>query len=84
MPVKRFRTFEEAREDLWNFYPDSQWVKKVFRIFRISKIIQRKPVKRGITKFKNLKPSMRLSRIEFKRPPIRRLLICEFRQKEEL
>ncbi len=54
MPFKRFRTFEEARMDLWNFYPDSEWIKKAFRLFRLKRFHRRKPVRRGITMFKNI------------------------------
>jgi len=52
MPLKKFRTFEEAEMDLWNFYPDKQWLKRAFRIFRFSRFKKKAPVKRGITKFK--------------------------------
>jgi hypothetical protein len=52
MPFKKFKTFEEAEMDLWNFYPDSGWLKKAFRIFRFSRFRKKIPVKRGITKFK--------------------------------
>jgi hypothetical protein len=54
MPFKRFRTFEEARRDLWNFYPDSEWIKRAFRLFRLGRFQKRKPVKRGITRFKSI------------------------------
>jgi len=54
MPFKRFRTFEEARRDLWNFYPDSEWIKRAFRLFRLRRFQKRKPVKRGIKRFKSI------------------------------
>lgn len=52
MPVKKFKTFKEAEEDLWNFYPDEEWIKRAFRLFRLSKFQKKKPVIRGIRKFK--------------------------------
>lgn len=52
MPVKKFKTFEEAREDLWNFYPDSEWIKRAFRVFSFSRFKKKTPVKKGIRKFK--------------------------------
>lgn len=55
MPLKKFKTFEEAEMDLWNFYPDSEWPKKAFRIFSFSKFKKKVHVKRGITKFKTFK-----------------------------
>ncbi|MFN3739364.1 MAG: hypothetical protein ACK4TF_01665 [Thermodesulfovibrionales bacterium] len=54
MPFKRFRTFEEAERDLWNFYPDQEWVKRAFRIFRLLRFRKKRPVKRGIRKFKTI------------------------------
>jgi len=33
MPIKKYKTFQEAREDLWNFNSDEEWLKKAFRIF---------------------------------------------------
>jgi len=33
MPIKKYKTFQEAREDLWNFNPDEEWLKEAFRIF---------------------------------------------------
>ena len=52
MPLKKFKTFEEAEMDLWNFHSDSEWIKKTFRIFRFSRFKKKTPVKRGIMKFK--------------------------------
>jgi hypothetical protein len=54
VPFKKLRTLEEARRDLWNFYPDSEWIKKAFRLFRLRRFRKRKPVKRGITRFKTI------------------------------
>ncbi len=55
MALKKFKTFEEAEMDLWNFYPDSEWLKNTFKIFRISKFRKKAPVKKGITKFRSFK-----------------------------
>lgn len=52
MPLKKFKTFEEAEMDLWNFYPDSGWIKKAFRVFRLSRFKKKSSVKRGVTKFR--------------------------------
>lgn len=52
MPVKKFRTFEEAEMDLWNFYPDSEWIKKAFRIFLLSRLKKKSHIRKGITKFR--------------------------------
>jgi hypothetical protein len=52
MPLKKFKTFEEAEMDLWNFHPDKEWMKRAFRIFRFSRFKKKSPVKRGIRKFR--------------------------------
>jgi len=36
------------------FCPDSEWIKKTFSLFRLRRFQKRKPVKRGITKFKSI------------------------------
>ncbi len=54
MPFKKFRTFEEAEEELWNLNPDSEWIKRVFRLFKLMRFQKKGPVKRGIRKFKTI------------------------------
>lgn len=54
MPLKKFRTFEEAEKDLWNFYPDGEWIKRAFRIFRLSRFKKKRHVRRGIRRFKTI------------------------------
>jgi hypothetical protein len=56
MPIKKYKTFQEAREDLWNFNPDEEWLKKAFRIFDFpevfGKLKTQRPFEQGIKKFK--------------------------------
>jgi hypothetical protein len=40
MPIKKYKTFQEAREDLWNFNPDEEWLKKAFRIFDFPEVLE--------------------------------------------
>jgi len=51
MPIKKYKTFQEAREDLWNFNPDEKWLKKAFRIFDFPEVFGRlktqRPFERG-------------------------------------
>ncbi len=54
MSVKKYRTFQEAEEDLWNMNPDEAWVKKAFRLFRVLRLGKRVPVKKGITKYRTI------------------------------
>lgn len=59
MPVKKYKTFQEAEEDLWNMNPDEAWVKKAFRLFRVLRLRKRGPVKRGITKYKTIEEAQK-------------------------
>ena len=55
MPVKKFKSFEDAEKDLWNFHPDEKYFRKVFDMlnFGLSKI--KRNLKRGIIlKFKSI------------------------------
>ncbi len=54
MPVRKFKTFEEAEDELCSFHPDSEWIKRAFRIFRLSRFGEKTPIKKGIKKFKTL------------------------------
>jgi hypothetical protein len=59
VPVKKFKTFDAAREDLWNFYPDSEWIKRAFRIFSLAKFKKKTPFRKGIKKFKSFEEAER-------------------------
>jgi len=51
MPVKKFKTFDDAAKDLWVYNPDDQYYQNLKAIFEFwSKITQRK-IKKGIQKF---------------------------------
>jgi hypothetical protein len=54
MPIKKYKTFEEAETDLWNLHPDKEWIKRTFRLFRLLRFRKKIPVKKGITKFKTI------------------------------
>ena len=64
MPVRKYKTFQEAEEDLWNMNPDEQWVKKAFRLFRVLKLgnKNRAPIKRGITKYRTIEEANKQKR----------------------
>ena len=59
MPVKKYKTFQEAEEDLWNMNPDETWVKKTFRLFRVMRLGKRPSIKRGITKYRTIEEAER-------------------------
>lgn len=54
MPVKKYKTFQDAEMDLWNMDPDEAWIKKAFRLFRVMRLGKRPPVKRGIARYKTI------------------------------
>jgi len=51
MPVRKYKTFQNAEMDLWNFNPDEAWVKRTFRLFSVFRLVKRPSIKRGITRY---------------------------------
>ncbi|GAB1350905.1 hypothetical protein MASR1M107_31200 [Ignavibacteriales bacterium] len=50
--IKKFKTFDEAQQDLWCFNPDEAYYKRVKEFYELaSHLIKRKPFK-GVLKFK--------------------------------
>lgn len=60
MPVRKYKTFQEAEEALWNFHPDSAWIRKAFRLFDLAVRFgtRHKGVKRGITRYLTFKEAI--------------------------
>lgn len=56
MPVKKFKTFEEAERDLWVFNPDKEYYEHVKRMFEFWDKLPRKKVIPGIQKLKTFEP----------------------------
>ncbi len=52
MPVKKYKTFEEAEKDLWVFNPDKNYYKKLRTILNFDIMINVKKFPRGIYKYK--------------------------------
>lgn len=53
MPVKRFRTFEEAEQALWCMQPDAAYFRQVRQLFDLAGKLSRVPaVKPGIYKYR--------------------------------
>ncbi len=55
MSIKKFKSFEEAREDLWCLHPDEKYYESVREFFNFaSKFIEPDIEERGIRKFKSI------------------------------
>ncbi len=54
MPVQKFKTFEDAREALWNFHPDEAYYKQVAELWNTADKISPIKYPRGIFKFKTI------------------------------
>ena len=54
MPVKKFKTFEEAERDLWCFSPDEKYYKSMWEFLEFGSKLNKKSVPKGIFKFKSI------------------------------
>jgi hypothetical protein len=52
MPVKKFKTFEEAQRELWNFNPGPDYYKSVSDLFNLMEKLQKRHCEKGVHKFK--------------------------------
>jgi len=52
MPVKKYKTFEEAERDLWVLNPDEEYYKRLKSFLCFSLMINVKKFPRGIYKYK--------------------------------
>jgi hypothetical protein len=55
VPVRKFRTFQEAEEGLWNFHPDEKYYIGVRKLFRFAAKLH-PPVRRSsyVLKFRTI------------------------------
>ncbi len=52
MPVKKFKTFEEAERDLWCFKPDEAYFERVRKIFDMAYKLYTPNYPKGVHKYK--------------------------------
>ena len=53
MPVKKYKTFEDAEKDLWVLNPDEEYYKKIWELFKFSsEILKSRNIRRGVFKYK--------------------------------
>lgn len=53
--VKKFKSFEDAERDLWNFSPDALYYKRITEFYRLASKLSHFSDIRGIYKYKSLK-----------------------------
>jgi hypothetical protein len=54
MPVERFRTFEEAKEALWNFKPDATYFKQLAELWNTANRLCPISYPKGVFRYKSI------------------------------
>lgn len=54
MTIKKYKTFEAAADDLWNFNPDENYYKKLAVFFRFATQLNHYTPPRGLFKFRTM------------------------------
>ena len=54
MSVYKYKTFEQAEKDLWNFKPDQEYYQTINELFELLGKLQKTKCERGIHKFYSL------------------------------
>ncbi|KPJ63624.1 MAG: hypothetical protein AMJ45_07210 [Syntrophobacter sp. DG_60] len=60
MPVKKYKSFEEAERDQWVFFPDEAYFKRAFGLLRTSllkRIVKNFP--KGVFKYKTIEDAQK-------------------------
>ncbi|MDP2302034.1 MAG: hypothetical protein Q8N03_06390 [Ignavibacteria bacterium] len=52
--IKKFKTFEEARRDLWVMNPDAEYYKRLMEFYEFASRFSKRKHLRGIFKFKTI------------------------------
>lgn len=60
MPVKKYKTFEEARRDLWILNPDDKYLQRLRNLFIASEKLSNRKISRGIKKYKTIEEANRV------------------------
>lgn len=54
MPVYKFKSFEDARQALWNFNPDAEYYRRVARLFELGFTLSPPVCKHGLFPFRSI------------------------------
>jgi hypothetical protein len=54
MPLYKFKSFEDARQALWNYNPDAEYFRRIAQLFKIGFKLAQPVCRRGIFTFRNI------------------------------
>lgn len=57
--IKKFKTFEEARRDLWVMNPDEAYYKRVFEFYELAGSLIKRKYPKGIFKFRTFEEAQK-------------------------
>lgn len=57
--VKKFKTLEEARRDLWEFNPDDKYYERVDKFFAMARKLVNRKYPPGLYKYKTIEEAQR-------------------------
>ncbi len=57
--VKKFKTFEEARRDLWEMHPSDEYYKRVISFYELASHFVKRKVQKGVFKFKTFEEAQK-------------------------
>ena len=52
--IKKYKTFEDARRDLWEMNPDKKYFNRVLNFYDLASGLVKCKIKRGVFKFKTI------------------------------
>lgn len=55
MTIQKFKTFEEAQSQLWDFNPDQKYYNSISELFNLANFLKKPVCEKGIHKFRTFK-----------------------------
>ena len=60
MPLIKYKTFEEADSDLWCFNPDSDYYKRIEKLFKLACSLHNVKYPKGVYKYKTFEEAQEM------------------------
>ncbi len=57
--IKKFKTFEEARRDLWVMNPDKAYYQRVAEFYELASSLVKRKIPRGVFKFRTFEEAQK-------------------------